>query len=156
MILLFIILTVVALITTIICYSLDFETIAKICFPTTFVLFLITLFTAISFCDKVLNNCKNVISDNYKDCIFVDDSGSSEHKQKFEYEGKIYEATIDYGKIVTKWNPKDVKYTISIIESDSTVNVITSRGKCANCGHTLRNDSGNYCGNCGKKLENVK
>ena len=79
--------------------------------------------------NKAINNCENIISDYYEGCVFVDKSEKENSKKMFVYNEKVYEVTIDLGTVSTKWNYKDIDYTILIIEPDGTANVITSKEK---------------------------
>ena len=111
----------------------DSERLIHIFLPTLLCLLLIALcFYACSYAimrHKAINNCENLISDYYEGCVFVDKFEEENGKKKFIYNEKVYEVTIDLGTVATKWNYKDIDYTITIIEPDGTENVITPKEK---------------------------
>lgn len=125
MTLFFMILAAVAAIATIVFYILD----AHSFFISTILLLFTALGSYLFMAGKARNNCENVISDYYEGCVFVDKSEEENGKKKFVYNEKIYEVTIDLDTVITKWNYKDIDYTILIIEPDGTANVIKSKEK---------------------------
>ena len=135
MTLFFMILAAVAAIATIVFYILDEKTglVCDILAHSFFISTILLLFTALSsylfMAGKARNNCENVISDYYEGCVFVDKFEEENGKKKFIYNEKVYEVTIDLGTVATKWNYKDIDYTITITEPDGTANVITPKEK---------------------------
>lgn len=135
MTLFFMILAAVAAIAAIVFFILDEKTglvcdiLAHSFFISTILLLFVALSSYLFIASKARNNCENVISDYYEGCVFVDKSEEENGKKKFVYNEKIYEVNIDLGTVATKWNYKDIDYTITIIEPDGTANVLTSKEK---------------------------
>lgn len=107
----------------------DYERLMYIFLPTLLCLLVVVLCSYAIMYNKAINNCEDIISDYYEGCVFVDKSEEKNGKKTFVYNEKVYEVTIDLNTIATKWNYKDIDYTITVIEPDGTTNVITSKEK---------------------------